>query len=94
MNNQEISNDMDTLVKDAQTLLNATVDVAEEKVVEARKRLATALSSGQGVLDRFREKAAEGAKAADQIVSEHPYETIGIAFGLGALLGFLLTRRN
>ena len=41
----------------------------------------------------FSEKAVEGAKAADEAVHEHPYQAIGIAFGVGALLGYLVARR-
>jgi ElaB/YqjD/DUF883 family membrane-anchored ribosome-binding protein len=36
----------------------------------------------------------EGARATDEMVRSHPYQSIGIAFGIGALLGFLLTRRQ
>jgi ElaB/YqjD/DUF883 family membrane-anchored ribosome-binding protein len=91
---QAISNDVSTLAEDARALMAATADVAEEKVVEARKRLGIALDGGKKILGRARDKAVEGARAADQTVHEHPYETIGIAFGVGALIGFLLGRRN
>jgi ElaB/YqjD/DUF883 family membrane-anchored ribosome-binding protein len=88
------SNNLDTLAEDARALLSATADVAEGKVMEARERLAAALDSGKDIYGRVREKAVEGARAADHAVREHPYQAIGIAFGVGALLGLLLTRRN
>ena len=72
----------------------ATADVAGDKVAEARKRLAAALESGKELYGRVRDKAVEGAKAADQTVRENPYQAIGIAAGVGALIGFLLARRN
>ena len=90
---QAVSNDMSTLAEDARALVAATADVAGEKVGEARKRLAAALESGKEVYGRVRDKAVEGAKVADQAVHEHPYESIGIALGVGALLGYLLARR-
>ena len=71
----------------------ATADVAGEKVSEARKRLAAALERGKEIYGRVSEKAVEGAKAADEAVHEHPYQAIGIAFGVGALLGYLVSRR-
>jgi ElaB/YqjD/DUF883 family membrane-anchored ribosome-binding protein len=37
--------------------------------------------------------ALAGAKATDQIVRSNPYASIGVAFGLGLLLG-VLTRRD
>jgi ElaB/YqjD/DUF883 family membrane-anchored ribosome-binding protein len=86
--------DLDTFTEDAQALLTATEHVAEEKVVEARQRLKAALEKGKRAWWQLQKKAGEGAKLADGTVREHPYETIGLAFGMGALLGFLLTRRG
>lgn len=90
---QAISNDLGQLADDARALMAATADVAGEKVSEARQRLAAALERGKEVYGRVREKAVAGAKVADQAVHEHPYQAIGIAFGVGALIGYLVTRR-
>ncbi len=90
---QAISNDVGTLAEDARVLMAATADVAEEKVVEARKRLGIALDGSKRIFGRVRDKAVEGARTADQTVHEHPYETIGIAFGVGALIGYLVALR-
>jgi ElaB/YqjD/DUF883 family membrane-anchored ribosome-binding protein len=90
---QAISNDMGQLAEDARALMAATADVAGEKVGEARKRLAAALEHGKEIYGRVREKAIEGAKATDQAVHEHPYQAIGIALGVGAILGYLIARR-
>jgi ElaB/YqjD/DUF883 family membrane-anchored ribosome-binding protein len=35
----------------------------------------------------------QAAKATDRVIREHPYESIGAAFGVGLLLGLLVTRR-
>ena len=90
---QADSNDMGTLAEDARALLSATVDVAGEKVAEARKRLAAALDKGKEMYGCVREKAAEGVKAADETLRDHPYEAVGIALGVGALIGYLAARR-
>ena len=90
---QAINDDMRQLAEDARALLAATADVAGEKVGEARKRLAASLDSAKEIAGRVRDKAVEGAKAADEAVREHPYEAIGIAFGVGALIGCLLSSR-
>jgi ElaB/YqjD/DUF883 family membrane-anchored ribosome-binding protein len=84
---------MGTLAEDARALLAATADVAGEKVSEARTRLADALESAKQVAGLVRDKAVEGAKAADEVVRDNPYQAIGIAFGVGALVGYLATRR-
>jgi ElaB/YqjD/DUF883 family membrane-anchored ribosome-binding protein len=86
--------DTGTLAEDARALMAATADVAGDKVAEARQRLAAALESGRELVGRVREKAAESAKAADQVVRENPYQTVVIACGVGAVIGFLLARRN
>ena len=91
---QAPSNDMGTLAEDARALMAATADVAGEKVGEARKRLAAALESGTEIYGRVRDRAVEGAKVADQTVRENPYQAIGIALGVGALIGYLLSRRS
>jgi ElaB/YqjD/DUF883 family membrane-anchored ribosome-binding protein len=90
---QAISNDLVTLAEDVRALMSATADVAGERVAEARQRLAEALGSGKEIFDRVKEKTVERARATDQVVRENPYETIGIAFGVGALLGYLVARR-
>jgi len=84
---------MGQLAEDAQALLSATVDVAGDKVAEARKRLAAALERGKEIYGRVKEKAVEGAKATDQAVREHPYQAMAVAFGVGALIGYLVARR-
>ena len=90
---QATSNDLGTLAEDARALMAATADVAGEKVSEARERLAAALDSAKEVAGRVRDKAVEGAQAADEAVRENPYQAIGIAFGVGAIIGCLVARR-
>ena len=84
---------MSQLADDARALMAATADVAGEKVGEARKRLAAALESGKEIYGRVRDKAVEGAKAADEAVRENPYQAIAIGVGVGALIGYLVARR-
>ena len=84
---------MGTLAEDARALMAATADVAGEKVVEARKRLAAALESGKEFYGRVRDKTVEKAKAVDETVHEHPFQAMGIALGVGAIIGYLLARR-
>ena len=89
---QAIRRDLDRLAEDARDLVAATADVAGEKVGEARKRLAAALERGKEVYDRVSEKAVECATAADETLHEHPYQAIGVALGVGALIGYLAAR--
>jgi len=90
----DVQESLANLVEDAQALLAATTNVAEAKVVEARKRLAGALERGKETWGEIQDSAAAQAKMADELIREHPYESIGIAFGVGALVGLLIGRRN
>jgi ElaB/YqjD/DUF883 family membrane-anchored ribosome-binding protein len=94
MNTHATTNEPEHLVEDAQALLAATAHVAEAKVVEARKRLTAAIDKGRETWNAVQEKAVAGAKATDQVIRDHPYQAIGVALGVGALIGFLLSRRN
>ena len=45
-------------------------------------------------LRRKHSPAIAGAKATDQVIRDHPYHAIGVALGVGVLIGFLLSHRN
>ena len=90
---QAISNDMDILAEDARAFMAATADVAGDKVGEARKRLAAALETGKEIFGRVKDRGIEGVKAADEAVRDNPYQAIGIALGVGALIGYLVGRQ-
>ena len=90
---QPSHSDLGTLAEDARALMAATADVAGEKVVEARKRLAAALESAKEIAVNVRAKAVASAKATDKAVHEHPYKAIAIALGVGAILSFVIARR-
>jgi len=81
-------------VQDAQELLAATAHVAEEKVMEARRRLAAAVEKSKEAWEALQEKAIAGAKATDQVIRENPYKALGAALGVGLIIGYLLRRRD
>ena len=89
-----LRHDGHTLAEDARELVNATSDVADEKITRARERLAAALERGKQRYVQLHDKAMEDVKLADQTVRTHPYETLLVAFGLGAVFGCLLARRR
>lgn len=85
--------DLGTLSRDAEAMLHATSGQTGEKLTEIRGRLAATLESAKATCRRLEEKAVAGAKAADKTIREHPYESIGVAFGVGLLIGVLVGRR-
>jgi ElaB/YqjD/DUF883 family membrane-anchored ribosome-binding protein len=81
----------------------ARVNQEREKIMEAtehgdsekrdlRARLETATEKAKEVCKRLQEQTVAAAKATDKAVREHPYQAIGIAFGVGVLIGVLVAR--
>ena len=91
--NERLTGDLKSVVRDAEDLMKATAGQAGEKVSEVRSRLAAAVESAKATCHRLEEKAVAAAKATDHVIREHPYESIGVAFGLGLLVGVLVTRK-
>jgi ElaB/YqjD/DUF883 family membrane-anchored ribosome-binding protein len=58
--------------------------------VEAADKIVNDLKA---LIQRVEKKSVEGAKVADRVVRDYPYETIGIALGLGLLIGILARRK-
>lgn len=86
---EKLANDLKTVVHDAEELLKATAGQAGEKVGEIRARLAAAMDAAKATCSRLEEKTIAAAKETDRVIREHPYQSIGIAFGLGLLIGVL-----
>ena len=89
--------DLKVVVADAEELLRATASQAGEKVVAARERIQASLATAKVKLsDAERaalEKAKEAAKVTDEYVHDHPWHAVGIAAGVGLVLGLLIGRR-
>ena len=69
-------------------LENAT-DTTESKGITTEKLV----NDLKTMLQRAEEMTVERAKAADRVIRDHPYQTIGLAFGVGLLIGILARRR-
>ena len=91
--NERLAADMKLLARDAEELLKATAGEAGEKIKEVRNRLARALESAKTTADHLQDKTVQAARAADQTIRDHPYESIGIALGVGLVIGLLVGRR-
>jgi len=85
--------DLKAVVRDAEDLIRVTADDLGDKTREARDRLNEAIDSAKDHVDEVEATAAAGAKATDELIREHPYPSLGIAFGIGLLLGVILNRR-
>jgi len=93
INTDRLVSDLKTVTKDAEELLKTVSGEKGNGSHEMRMRLSSAIESAKATYHRMEEKAVAGAKATDKVIREHPYESLGIAFGLGLLVGVLVTRK-
>jgi ElaB/YqjD/DUF883 family membrane-anchored ribosome-binding protein len=86
--------DVKVLTKDVQDLLKVTASVVGGKATEARGRVEASLKVAQEKLGAVHETAkAKGLEAAgitDEYVRDNPWNAVGIAAGLGLLIGLVL----
>jgi ElaB/YqjD/DUF883 family membrane-anchored ribosome-binding protein len=97
MARQRVLQDLKTLAHDSEALLKATADDLSETARGARARLADALERAKATCAELQQQTIASAKAAakkaDAVIRDHPYESVGIAFGIGLLVGILVTRK-
>ncbi len=93
----DLLEDLRAVVRDAEALLRATEGQAGEKIDEIRSRIEDTLD---GARERLQEKGADAgqkaraaARTADTYVHENPWLMIGIAAGVGFLVGLAGRRR-
>lgn len=90
--------DLKTLAHDAEDLLEATAHDMSDKARDARTRVANALERAKSTIGELQTQTVANLKAAakktDQVVRDHPYESVGVAFGVGLLVGLLAMRSN
>ena len=83
--------DVKVLTKDVQELLKATASVVGEKAAEARLKVEDSLKVAQDKLavvhENVRAKGQEAFAATDGYVRDNPWNAVGIAAGIGFLLG-------
>jgi ElaB/YqjD/DUF883 family membrane-anchored ribosome-binding protein len=89
--------DLKTVMNDAEALLRATSTQTGEKIQEVRARAEESLRQAKQRLslieDEALRRAREVADATDEYVRDNPWQSVGIAAGVGLLVGLLLARR-
>ena len=93
----ELLSDFKALIGDAEALLRATKDQAGETVTAVRQRIEQRLEEGKKSVAEAEvlllEKTKEAAKSADVYVRENPWNAVGIAAGVGLVVGLLVARK-
>jgi len=90
---EKLLQDLKAVVHDGEELLRAGAQDLSERGMAARERLAAALEVAKETRRKLEERAVASARATDQIVRDHPYQSVGAAFGVGLVIGVLLNRR-
>jgi len=93
INTDRLVSDLKTVTKDAEELLKTVSGDKANGSQDMRMRLSAAIESAKATYRSLEEKTVAGAKATDKVIREHPYESLGVAFGLGLLVGVLVTRK-
>ena len=94
---EKLFEDLKTVVQDAEALLQATAAQTGEKIEGARARARESLQQARQRLAVVEKQAIGEAKraaaSADQYVHGNPWQAVGVAAGVGLLLGLLIGRR-
>ena len=93
----QLVGDFRALMADAEALISATashhdgaIESVRNKAVESLASAKEALAAAQGPLT---EKVKVVAEGADEFVHRNPWEAVGVAAGLGLLVGLFVGRR-
>ena len=93
----KLMQDFRVVVADAEELLRATANQAGEKVSAVRERVQESVHRAKIKLAEAEDLLVDGgkqaARATDEYVHDHPWRAVGIAAGIGLLVGLLIGRR-
>jgi len=93
----KLMQDLRVVVADAEDLLKATASQTGERIEKARARAEESLRIAKERLRQagqvMEENARQAAESVDRAVHDNPWSAVGIAAGLGIVIGILLGRR-
>ena len=94
---ERLMNDLQALIVDAESLFESSAGEVSETVSQARLGMKERLSKAKIDLQKLQEAAANKAqiacKATDGYVHDHPWQSMGVATGVGLVIGMLMHRR-
>jgi ElaB/YqjD/DUF883 family membrane-anchored ribosome-binding protein len=94
---EKLVQDLKMVIADAEDLLRATASQAGEKAAAAREKIEHSLHRAKlklsEVEDAILDRSREAARATDEYVHDHPWRAVGIAAGIGFVIGMLIGRR-
>jgi len=94
---EQLISDFKVVIADAEALLRATANQGGEAVINLRAKAEESLAAAKVKLadaqDVLIEKGKIAAQATDDYVHEKPWHAVGIAAGIGLVVGLLIGRR-
>jgi len=93
LDTDRLVSDLKSVTRDAEELLKTVSGERGNGSHELRMRLNSAIESAKATYHRLEGKTIEGAKATDRVIRSHPYESLGVAFGVGLLVGVVVARK-
>jgi ElaB/YqjD/DUF883 family membrane-anchored ribosome-binding protein len=97
INSDQLMGDFKALMADAEALIKATASHEEGPISSIRSKALETLTNAKETLSKaqgpFTEKAKVVAEGADEFVHRNPWEAVGVAAGLGLLVGLFIRRR-
>jgi ElaB/YqjD/DUF883 family membrane-anchored ribosome-binding protein len=85
--------DLRAVIGDAEELLKATASQTGAKVDEVRERAQQSLHAAREHLQAAGAAVDAGVREIDEQVRRNPWAAVGIAAGVGLVVGVLLTRK-
>ena len=92
-NTNALVSDLKNVVRDSEDLLEAVADATGEKAEELRQRLTEAVKTARETCRKLEGKGRETLEAADTIIRDHPYESLGVALAVGVVIGAWAARK-
>lgn len=93
----QLVSDLKTVMNDAEALLKATSTQTGERVQEVRARAEASLQQARARVNEIEQEALRAARemadATEEYVRDNPWQSVGVAAGVGLLIGLLIARR-
>ena len=94
---EQLVSDIKSVISEAEEMLGATADQTGEKIANLRVRIQARLRDAKLRLIEAEAllvtKTRAAARATDEYVHESPWTAVGIAAGVGLLVGLIIGRR-
>ena len=94
---QRLKDDLAAVLRDAEVLMQASAEYGGEKTAAARARIRESLDAAKRRLHEAEQAAVrhgeDAVHATEDYTRKNPWQALGIAAGIGLVIGVLVARR-